>query len=160
MAQHLIQANAWTTPRSQEVNDVWRTILLYDGLSGGDEEFGSLVDSLRPHYQEHAKRMAGDAHEQSLFAAFLAMKAGNRILIDALCWLREGWQRANSYFWDTVVQRGHFARLLEHTWREHRTDIRNNTDAFAAFKTLTLNLAAHHVPAALAVQEELGSESK
>jgi hypothetical protein len=98
--------------------------------------------------------LAGDAHEQSLFLAFFTTKAGRCLVVDALCWFREGWQEASSYFWRTVVEHGSFARLLEFAWREKRSEIRNNADSFVAFKTLTLNLAAHNVPAALAVQEE------
>jgi hypothetical protein len=159
MAEYLGQSIKWSNSHSRAINDVWKTVLLYDNVVSGDEEmYGPLVDALRPYYEAHAKRLSHDVHEQSSLAAFLKTKAGNRVLIDALCWFREDWQTASSYFWDTVVERGHFARLLEHAWREKRGEIRSNSDAFAAFKTLTLNLAAHHVPAALAVQDELGSE--
>jgi hypothetical protein len=50
-AHHHVKSflNAWSAARSQPANDVWKTILLYDGASSSDEVFGPLVGALRQY---------------------------------------------------------------------------------------------------------------
>jgi hypothetical protein len=102
--------------------------------------------------------LIGDAHEQSSLAAFLTTKAASALLVDGFAWLGAGWQTASKYFWDTAVERGGFEQLLDHAWREHFDSIRVNSDALQAFKLLTLSLAARHVPTALQIQQQIGTE--
>jgi len=157
MADHLARSNKWMKQRTHDTVEIWRTVLLYDRMSSGDEVFQPIVQSLHDLYEQHAKRMGRDAREQSSFAAFLTTKAGRSLLVDALSWFGNSWVEADRYFWDTIVEHGTWAQLLEIAWREKLVPIRGNPDAFAAFKTLTLNLAAHHVHVALQIQDQLGT---
>jgi len=162
MAEHLTTSEKWFSERTRDTGKVWKTILLY-GTSfacTGEQMFGPLVEALRPVFERHAKRLVRDAREQSSFAGFLTTKAGERLLVDALGWLGRTWDSESSYFWQTAVERGYFERLLEHAWREHRAAVRSNPSAFSAFKVLTMNLAAHHVPTALEIQQQLGTDGQ
>jgi hypothetical protein len=89
-------------------------------------------------------------------AAFLTKEAAAPIFTHALEWFRDGWQDAKSYFWETGIRHGHFERLLEFGWNNRFEDIRQNPSALAAFKALTLNLAAHNSPAAIDIQNRIG----
>lgn len=136
--------------------EIQRHVLLYDSiLSAREEFFGPLVEDLRSFYQQHLGKIAHDAYDQSSFSAFLLTKAGESLLIDALAWLQPVWELASDYFWETAVEHSHFANLLERAWRDHFPLIRANAAALKAFKTLTLKLAAYHVPIALEVQQQL-----
>jgi hypothetical protein len=97
---------------------------------------------------------------QQIDASAAAAAAMRFRLPQAILWQRESWDTASSYFWDTAVERGHFECLLEPAWREHQAAVRSNPDAFRAFKVLTMNLAAHHVPAALKIQEQIGIDGQ
>lgn len=158
MAEYLVASKKWTTRHARGCREVWRIILLYGiPFTSTDREiFGSLVDALRPFFEQHVKAIARDAYELSSLAVFLTTKAGECLLVDALVWLRQSWEQASNNFWESVVERGHFERLLEHAWREKHSEIRMNPEAFEAFKVLTLNLASRHVPAAMEVQQYLG----
>jgi hypothetical protein len=160
MAEHLAISEKWSSGRTRDTGEVWKTILLYGTpfTSAGEQMFGPLVEALRPVFERHAKSLARDAHEQSSFAGFLITKAGERLLVDALVWLGGGWDSASSYFWETAVKCGYFERLLEHAWREHPAAVRSNPSAFSAFRVLTMNLAAHHVPTALEIQQQIGTD--
>jgi hypothetical protein len=136
--------------------DIQKHVLLYDSIPSAREEFwGPLVEDLRPRYKQHLGQIAHDAHDQSSFAAFLITKAGERLLIDVLVCLQPAWDLASDYFWETVVERNHFANLLEYAWHNYYPIIRTNQAALKAFKTLTLKLAIHHVPIALEVQRQI-----
>ena len=160
MADHLFGSEKWRTNQKRNTDAVWKEILLYGTpfTSAGEEIFAPLVDDLRPLLEWHARSLTGDAHEQSSFAAFLTTKAARALLVDALAWLRQGWETGSKYFWDTAVERGGFEQLLDCAWREHFVFIRANPDALQAFKLLTLNLAARHVPTALQIQQQVGTD--
>ena len=161
MADYLFRSEKWKSGQTRDKGEVWKVILLYGAPfpSVGEEFCVPLVDNLRPFFEWHVKSMDRDAHEQSSVAAFLTTEAGVRLLVDALVWLRQSWETASNYFWETAVERGHFERLLDHAWRKHFAAVRGNPDAFKAFKLLTLNLAAHHVPTALEIQQQLGADT-
>jgi hypothetical protein len=160
IADYLHTLVNWTTGRMRESGEVWKTILLYGSpfQSVGEEMFAPLVDNLRPIYEWHVKTLDRDANDQSSFAALLTTKAGERLLVDAFVWLRQSWETTSNYFWETAVERGRFERLLDLAWRKHFAVIRGNSDAFKAFKALTLNLASHHVPTAMQIQQQIGAE--
>ena len=159
MAEHLDASEKWSSGRTRDTGEVWKTILLYGTpfTSTSEQMFGPLVEALRPVFERHAIRIVRDAHEQSSVARFLTTKARERLLVDALVWLKGSWDSASSYFWKTAVERGLFERLLEHAWREHLAAVRKNPTAFSAFKVLTMNLAAHHIPIALEIQQQIGT---
>jgi hypothetical protein len=71
---------------------------------------------------------------------------------------RQSWETASNYSWETAVKRGYFEQLLDRAWREHYAAVRSNSNAFKAFKTLTLNLAARHVPIVLEIQQQIGTD--
>lgn len=131
-------------------------MLLYDSIPSAREEFfGPLVEDLRPFYNQHLGKIAHDAYDQSSFSAFLLTKAGERLLIDSLIWLQPIWDLASDYYWETAVEQNHFANLLDRAWHNYYPLIRADASALKAFKTLTLKLAAHHVPIALEVQQQI-----
>ena len=162
IVNHLLSSEKWTRERTRDTDEVWKTILLYGTPFPSTREpiFSPLVDDLRYDYERHIKTLVRDAHEQSSLASFLTTRAGERLLVDALVWLGSGWDIVSSCFWETVVERRHFERLLEHAWRQHHTAVRTNPDAFRAFKVLTLNLAVHHVPTALEIQQQIGTDGQ
>ena len=138
---------------------MWKTILIYGTpfTSVAEQILGPLVEALRPMFERHAKHLVRDAREQSSFAGFLTTKAGQRLLVDALVSAGGSWDSASSHFWETALE-GDVERLLEHAWREHRAAVRSSPAAFSAFKVLTMNLAANHVPAALEIQQQIGTD--
>ena len=160
MAEFLVTSEKWTSRQTREIKDVWSTLLLYGTpfFSKGDEMYIPLVQNLRHIYEWYIKTLVRDSDEQSTFAAFLISKAGECLLVDVLVWLGGSWGKSSSYFWDTAVEQGHFEGLLEHAWRAHYPGIRNNPDAFRAFKILTMNLAAHHSAIAIEIQQQIGTD--
>ena len=161
MAEYLGASEKWASDRTHEKGQVWRTILLYGTpfTSIREEMFAPLVADLRPFFERHTRCFGQDAYAQSSLACFLTTKAGRPLLVDALIWLSGGWGTAGSYFWETAVKSGHFASLLEQLWREHHGAVRNNRDVFDAFKLLTMKLAAYHVPIALEIQQQIGTDA-
>lgn len=162
MAEFLVTSKKWTSSQTREIQDVWSTLLLYGTpfSSKGDEMYIPLVQKLRHIYKWYIKSLVRDSDEQSTFAAFLISKAGECLLVDVLVWLGRSWGKASSYFWDTAVERGYFESLLGHAWRAYYPEIRNNPDAFSAFKILTMNLAAHHSAVAIEIQQQIGTDIK
>ncbi len=146
-----------TAPRENRRNrfELQKHVLLYDSVASQDEFWAPLIEELRPWFKVHLDEIWNDAHDLSSFARFLTTKAGALVLIDALIWLQPAWELASEWFWESVVEDGHFAELLEHAWREHFDQIRVNPIALKTFKVLTLKLAAHHVPIAIEVQRNL-----
>ena len=159
MVEYLFSLPQWAAAPSRGCLEVWQHLFLYGTpfTSVGDQIFIPFVEELRTLFERHVRTHLDDAHDQSAFAGFLTTKAGERLLVDALVWLSPSWSQANQWFWQTAVERSHFANLLGCAWREHFPTIRNNPEALNAFKTLTLKLAAQQVPIALEVQEQLGT---
>ena len=160
MAEHLFASRRWTERVQTKQNEVWQHILLY-GVpfpSVGDKDHAPLVHSLRDLFEWHIKTMGSEPYDQSSLAAFLTTEAGEQLVVDALEWLGPSWQRAQTYFWKRVVERGHFERLLRCAWRTHFEAIRSRTASLGAFKILTLNLATQQVPIALEIQQQIGSQ--
>ncbi len=125
-------------------------------MASQDEFWGPLVEELRPWVKVHLSEIWDDAHDQSSFARFLTTKAGSTLLIDALVWLQPAWELNSEWFWKTVIEDNDFSELLEHAWRHKFPEIHANPIALKAFKILTLKLAAHHVPIAMEIQQNLG----
>ncbi len=137
--------------RYRDAQKLWANALFYGSplTSSGEVFFRPLVEKLRPHYMSCCDALRGEAWEQSSLPRFLTTKSGEILLIEALARLRSGWDDANDYFWEQVVERGHFEHLVAHVWATQAAALRDNPDAFAAFKTAVLNLAAHHSEVAL-----------
>jgi hypothetical protein len=144
--------------RHREQNEVWRVLLLYGSSmsSTGEEFFRPIVEDLRTYFESHAKGLGDDAHEQGLLARYFTTKAGELLLVDALVWMHPSWEEADDYFWEQVAEDDGLERLLEHAWKTKFARVRQNAAAFAAFKTLTLNLATRQSAIALQVQEKIG----
>lgn len=137
---------------------MWKVILLFGShfASDGGVVFAPLVERLATHYRKFIERIQYDSYTQSELAAFLTKDAAAPIFIDALEWFHGGWKEAKSYFWETGIERGNFERLLEYGWNNRFEDIRQSPSALAAFKTLTLNLAAHNSATAISIQNRIG----
>jgi hypothetical protein len=112
---------------------------------------------LAAHYRKFIERIHDDCYTQGALAAFLTKDAAAPIFIGALEWFHGGWKEAKSYFWEIGIERGNFERLLDFGWNNRFKDIRRSPTALAAFKTLTLNLAAHNSAAAIDIQNRMGS---
>lgn len=156
-----IAEHVFTRPKLPKANwrdqiEVQKKVLLYDSVASQDEFWGPLVEELRPWVKVHLSEIWDDAHDQSSFARFLTTKAGSTLLIDALVWLQPAWELNSEWFWKTVIEDNDFSELLEHAWRHKFPEIHANPIALKAFKILTLKLAAHHVPIAMEIQQNLG----
>jgi hypothetical protein len=160
-ADFLTTQKGWTTTKSRDAEDVWKVILLFGShfASDGRSVFAPLVQKLATHYQKFIERIRHDSYTQSELAAFLTKDAAAPIFIDALEWFHGGWKEANSYFWETVIERGNFETLLEFGWNNWFEEIRQRPIVLAAFKTLTLNLAAHNSAAAIDIQNRIGGSN-
>ena len=147
-----------TTARNQGHSEVWKVLLFYGSSisSTGEEFFRPVVEDLRPFFESHIKSLGVDSYEQAALARFLTTKAGELLLIDALVWLHPTWEQGRDYFWERAAEEGGLERLLEHAWKTMFGRVRQNPAAFAAFKTLTLNLATRQSRIALEVQERIG----
>jgi hypothetical protein len=156
IAEHIFTAPAPPKGHWRAQIDVQKHILLYGSVASTNEEFWKpLVEDLRPWFKKHLDMIANDAHDQSSFARFLVTKAGECLLVDAMIWLQPAWELASHWFWKTIVEDNAFSELLEYGWRHEFARIRANPGALKAFKTLTLKLAAHHVPIAMEVQQNI-----
>lgn len=157
-ADFLAAQDVWATTKSRDAEEVWKVILLFGShfASDGGSVFAPLVQKLATHYRKFIERIQYDSYTQSALAAFLTKDAAAPIFIDALVWFHGGWKEAKSYFWETGIERGNFERLLEFGWNNRFEDIRQSPSALAAFKTLTLNLAAHNSAAAIDIQNRIG----
>ena len=160
-ADFLDAQDVWLTTKSRDAGEVWKVILLFGShfASDGDAVFAPLVQKLATHYRKFIERIRYDSYTQSALAAFLTKDAAAPIFTEALGWFDGGWKDAKSYFWETGVERGNFERLLEFGWNNRFEDIRQNPSALAAFKTLTLNLAAHNSAAAIDIQNRIGGSN-
>jgi hypothetical protein len=156
IAEHVFTRDK--SPRASWRNgiEVQKHVLLYGSVTSQDEFWGPLVEQLRPWFKVHLGEIGNDAHDQSSIARFFTTKAGERLLVDAFVWLQPAWELAGDWFWRSVVEDNGFSELLEHAWRHKFAEIRANPIALKAFKILTLKLAAHHVPVAMEVQQNLG----
>lgn len=157
-ADFLAAQDGWTNPKSRHADEVWKVILLFGShfASDGNAVFAPLVQKLATHYRKLIERIKYDSYTQSALAGFLTKDAAAPIFTEALGWFYGGWKEAKSYFWETGIERGNFERLLEFGWNNRFEDIRQNPSALAAFKTLTLNLAAHNSAAAIDIQNRIG----
>lgn len=157
-ADFLAAQDVWATNKSRDAEEVWKVILLFGShfASDGGAVFAPLVQKLATHYRKFIERIQYDSYTQSALAAFLTKDAAAPIFIDALEWFHGGWKEAKSYFWETVIERGNFERLLEFGWNNRFEDIRRSPSALSAFKTLTLNLAAHNSAVAIDIQNCIG----
>jgi hypothetical protein len=157
-ADFLATHDVWANTKSRGSEEVWKVILLFGShfTSDGGAVFAPLVQKLATQYRKFIERIQYDSYVQSALAAFLTKDAAAPIFIDALEWLHSGWKEAKSYFWETGIERGNFERLLEFGWNNRFEEIRQNPSALAAFKTLTLNLAAHNSAAAIDIQNRIG----
>jgi nucleoside phosphorylase len=157
-ADFLAAQDVWTASKSRHAEEVWKVILLFGShfASDGDAVFAPLVQQLATHYRKFIERIRYDSYTQSALARFLTKDAAAPIFTEALGWFHGGWKEAKSYFWETGVESGGFEGLLEFGWNNRFEDIRRNPSALAAFKTLTLNLAAHNSAAAIDIQNRIG----
>ena len=159
-ADYLSAKESWTTTKSRDAEEVWKIILLF-GTFFTSAELDPVVRKLANHYRDFVTRIKNDPYSQSTLAAFLTTEAAEPIFIDALEWLHKGWIKAGNFFWERGIERGSFERLLEFGWSNRFDDIRHAPKALAAFKTLTLNLAAHDSAVAIDIQNRIGgSDSK
>ena len=160
-ADFLAAQHVWTTPKSRDAEEVWKVVLLFGShfASDGDAVFAPLVLKLATYYQTFIGRNRYDSYTQSALARFLTKDAASLIFTEALGWFDSGWKDAKSYFWDIGVQQGDFEKLLEFGWNNRFEDIRQNPSALAAFKTLTVSLAAHNSGAAINIQNRIGGLS-
>lgn len=160
MIEHLLASPKWTGKLSHREDEVWKYLFLYGGSvsSVKDKDHAPLVAALRDLFERHVKTIGQDPYDQSSFAALVVSKAGEQLLIDALEWLNADWQKASSYFWETVVERGQFEQLLQRAWQKHFPAIRQRPEALKAFKTLTLNLASKQVSVAVEIQKQIGGQ--
>ncbi len=144
--------------RYRDAQKLWANALFYGSplVSSGEIFFRPLVEKLRPYYLSCCDALRGEAWEQSSLARFLTTKSGEILLVDALARLRSGWDNANDYFWEQAAEQGHFEHLVAHAWATQAAALRANPDAFAAFKTAVLNLAAHHSEVAIDLQTQMG----
>jgi hypothetical protein len=159
ITEYLFASSTWTRRDSRGAEEVWKHIFLYGTpfSSIGDDCFGPFIDGMHSFYERHLPTLDGDAYEQASLAGFLVTKSGERLLIPALIVLGPTWERADHWFWDKAAEESRFGTLLVRAWQTHFATIRNHPTALRAFKTLTLNLAAHHVPVALEVQAAMAS---
>jgi len=157
-ADLLAAQEAWTNSKSRSAEEAWKIILLFGSYftSTGEGVFAPLVRQLAPHYRNFIASIRYDAYSQSALAAFLTTEAAAPIFIDALEWFHDGWKEAKSYFWETGIERGSFEKLLEHGSNKRFGEIRQNAKALSAFKTLTVNLAAHDSAVAIDIQNRIG----
>jgi hypothetical protein len=158
-ADFLAAQDVWATTKSKDAEEVWKVILLFGShfASDGGAVFAPIVQMLAAHYRKFIERIHDDCYTQGALAAFLTKDAAAPIFIGALEWFHGGWKEAKSYFWEIGIERGNFERLLDFGWNNRFKDIRRSPTALAAFKTLTLNLAAHNSAAAIDIQNRMGS---
>lgn len=154
----LAAQDVWTNPKSRHAEEVWKVILLFGShfASDGDAVFAPLVQKIAAHYKRFIERIRYDSYTQSALASFLTKNAAAPIFTEALGWFYGGWKEASSYFWEAGVEQGNFERLLEFGWNNRFEDIRHKPSALAAFKTLTLSLAAHNSASAIDIQNRIG----
>ena len=156
-ADHLSAQDNWVNGKNRDAEEVWKVLLLEICLMPTRETlFAPLVRKLARHYQTYIRRIKHDPRRQSELVAILTTEAANPIFIDALEWLHDGWKEANSYFWENGIGYESFENLLEFGRGKRFEEIRQNAKALSAFKTLTLNLAAHDSAVAIDIQNRIG----
>ncbi len=158
-ADHLAAQDIQTNKRSRGTRQIWKVILLFGTLATptGEVVYAPLVQKLAVYYRNYLAIIRDDLYDQSTFIDFLTTEAAAPIFINALEWLHDGWKGVRSNFWEKAVERGSFERLLEFGWSNRFEEIQKNPNALAAFKTLTLNLAAHNSVVAIDIQSRIGS---
>ena len=159
MTKYLLSAGRWSSELHHKQEEVWKYIFLYGTSvdSVRHKDHIPLVDGLRDLFEQHIRAMDVDPHDQSPLIGFLTTDAGQRLLPEALKWLGNGWEKANSYFWSEAAEDGHFETLYNIFWKKYFSIIRDNPEMLKAFKTMTLNLAAQQVPMAVEIQRQIGS---
>ncbi len=160
-ADFLSAKEIWTAGKRRDAEEVWKVILFFGTYTlfaplTGKAEFAPVVRKLASHYRDYVSRIQNDFYSQSTLAVFLTTEAAAPIFVDALEWLHKGWTKAGNLFWERGIERGSFERLLEYGWSQRFDDIRHAPKALAAFKTLTLNLAAHDSAVAIDIQNRIG----
>src|SRR5439155_2310262 len=101
MTKYLLSAGRWSSELHHKQEEVWKYIFLYGTSvdSVRHKDHIPLVDGLRDLFEQHIRAMDVDPHDQSPLIGFLTTDAGQRLLPEALKWLGNGWEKANSYFW-------------------------------------------------------------
>jgi hypothetical protein len=158
-AQHLFSLPRWTGRLRHRQEEVWKYIFFYGTPfdSVRDKDHAPLVKGMRDLFERHVRAMGSNSHEQSSLAGFVTSDAGKGLLPEALEWLGPSWQHASSYFWSDVAESSSFENLLRYAWQNHFAEIRANAEMLKAFKTVTLNLAAHQVAVAIDIQRQIGA---
>ena len=157
-ADNLSDQEIWTTGNSRDAGEVWKVILFLSTFFTTSEEaiLAPVVRKLSGHYRDYISRIQTDFYSQNSLAVFLPTPTAEPIFVDALEWLHDGWKNAGNFFWKRGIERGSFERLLEYGWSHRFDDIRHSPKALAAFKILTLNLAAHNSAVAIDIQNQIG----
>ena len=162
-ADHLGTQETWTKGKCGDADEVWRIILFFGthSKSTSKDVFTPLVRRLTEHYRNYVTRIKCDSYSQRVFAEFLTTEAADPIFINALEWLHDSWKEMESYSLKLVINHEFFERLLRVGWNNRFEEIRQNTKALSAFKTLTLNLAVSGSTVAMEIQNRIsGSDTK
>ncbi len=156
-ADHLSAQDNWVNGKNKDAEEVWKVLLLEIHLVSTEEAISApLVRQLVRHYPTYITRIKHDMYKQRELVAFLTTEAANPIFIDALVWLHDGWKEPSRYLWGNGIEYEVFENLLEFGWKKRFEAIRQNPKALSAFKTLTLNLAAHNNAVAIDIQNRIG----
>jgi hypothetical protein len=144
--------------RHRDAQKLWSNVLFYGSpmVSSGEIFFRPLIEKLRPHYLTCCDALIREPWEQASLAHFLTQPSGEILLVDVLARLRAGWEVADDYFWERIMERGYFEAMVAHAWKAHTAALRANPGAFAALKIAVLNLAARHSEIALDIQAQMG----
>ena len=138
-------------------DDIWDALI---GIDHYTQSYWSghhvaLVESLSELYEAWLAAAPACARRVATFAKWAEKPAASPIRVRAIVWIeREIGRRAQSFDWDRVDD--NVASLLDTAWRDDEMGLRNNQEAFAAFRNLLRTLANQQNRIALALVGRIG----
>ncbi len=145
--------------RRYQLNELWCELLGMGSLASiiwvADRK--NIIKEMRSYYDRWAKSSLGDIDSAARFINFLTLPAAEEILFEALSWLDKSSTAVGDAFFTgrhNTVQK-HLAGLLEISWKKYSPKLRENAEAYGAFKHLLRKLVDLQNPQAIQIQQSL-----
>jgi hypothetical protein len=106
-----------------------------------DSSHSDQIQEMEAVYESWASEHLVRPRCAMLFAIFLMQPAAAGLLFNGLTWLETAVKVAGQYYFRDKETRSQIGSMLDHCWNCRRSELRQNTDAFKAFRYLLTRLA-------------------